>query len=105
MSLDEYITKFERGDFSFRELQKITNNYSISRIVRLYASYGEAKKIGFYNNDSLRWILSFLEKELKLAGFERAASLLKIDVNDSFASFWHQFEEQNGVVLPTKATK
>ncbi|MDJ0648035.1 MAG: hypothetical protein QNJ60_04955 [Xenococcaceae cyanobacterium MO_188.B19] len=105
MNLDEYITKFERGDFGFQELQKIAKNQSINRIVRLYGSYGEAKKIGFYDHDSLRWILFFLEKELKFAGFERAASLLKIDVNDSFASFWHQFEERNGVVLPTKATK
>ena len=100
MNLDEYIKMFERGAFSFQELQKIAKNQSISTIFRLYVSYGERKKIGFDEDDSLRWILSFLERELKLAGFEQAASLLKIDLNDSFSSFWIQFEDLNRVILP-----
>ena len=95
MNLDEYITKFEEGAFSFQELEKIAHNQSINTIFRLYGSYGEAKKTGFYDHDSLRWILSSLERALELAGFEQAASLLKIDTNDSFARFWAQFEELN----------
>ncbi len=105
MHLDEYIIKFERGDFSFQDLQKIAKNRSISVIFRLYSSYGESKKVGSYDRDSLRWILSYLERELKLAGFEKAASLLKIDINDSFSKFWTRFEELNEVILPKKATK
>ena len=103
MNLDEYITKFERGAFSYQELQKIAKNQSISTIFRLYGSYGEAKKIGFYDDDSLRWILSFLERELMLAGFERAASLLKIDINDSFSSFWTQYKKLNQSNLAEKS--
>ncbi len=95
MNLDEYITKFEGGAFSFQELEKIAQNQSINTIFRLYGSYGEAKKTGFYDNDSLRWILSSLERVLKLAGFAQAASLLKIDINDSFSRFWARFEELN----------
>ena len=104
MNLDEYITKFQEGVFNFQELQKITKHKSISTIFRLYGSYGVAKKVGFHDPDSLRWILSYLERTLKLAGFEQAASLLKIDINDSFSHFWTQFEELNGIILPKKAT-
>ena len=104
MNLDKYITKFERGAFGFPELNKIAKNKSISTIFRLYGSYGTAKKIGFHDDNSLRWILSSLERELKLAGFNQAALLLKIDVNESFASFWTRFEQLNGVILSTKAT-
>ena len=93
MNLDEYITKFERGFFSIQELEKIAKDQSISTIFRLYVSYGKANKTKFYERDSLRWILSSLERALKLAGFEQAASLLKIDINGSFSSFWTQFEE------------
>ena len=95
MNLDEYITKFEGGAFSFQELEKIAKNQSINTIFRLYGSYGEAKKTGFYDRDSLRWILSSLERALKLAGFAQAASLLKIDINDSFSRFWARFEDLN----------
>ncbi len=102
MNLNEYITKFEQGAFSFQELQKITKNQAISTIFRLYGSYGEAKKVGFYDDNSLRWILSCLERKLKLAGFEQAASLLLIDVNASFSSFWTQYEELKGIILPKK---
>ena len=100
MNLNEYITKFEKGDFNFQELQKIAKHRSINIIFRLYGSYGEAKKIGFYDDDSLRWILSSLERELRLAGFNRAASLLKIDINSSFTSFFAQFEDRCQVILP-----
>ena len=103
MNLDEYITKFEGGAFSFQELEQIAKNQSINNIFRLYGSYGEAKKTGFYDNDSLQWILSSLEKALKLAGFDRAASLLKIDINDSFSRFWARFEELNGSSLVEKS--
>ncbi len=103
MNLDEYITKFEGGAFSFQELEKIAQNQSISAIVRLYGSYGEAKKTGLYDNDSLRWILSSLERALKLAGFEPAASWLKIDINDSFSLFWARFEELNRENLVEKS--
>lgn len=102
MNLDEYITKFEQGAFSFQQLQEIAKNRSISTIFRLYGSYGEAKKIGFYDRDSLRWILSSLERELKLAGFEQAASLLIVDVNNSFSSFWNQYEQLKEVILPKR---
>lgn len=95
MNLDEYITKFEGGSFSLQELEKIADNRSINTIFRLYGSYGEANKTGFYDGDSLSWILSSLEKALKLAGFDRAASLLKIDINDSFSQFWTRFEQLN----------
>ena len=95
MNLDEYITKFEGGAFSFQELEKIAKNQSINTIFRLYGSYGEAKKTGFYGNDSLKWIRSSLDRELKLAGFDRAASLLKIDINGSFSHFWARFEQLN----------
>ena len=105
MNLDEYVTKFEAGAFSIQELQKIAKNNSISTIFRLYCSYGEASKTGFYDNDSLRWIFSSLDKALKLAGFERAASLLKIDINDSFSSFWARFEELNRDDLAEKSKK
>ncbi len=101
MNLNEYITKFERGDFSFQEIEKIAKNRSISVIFRLYGSYGEAKKIGYYDDDSQRWILSSLERELRLAGFNRAPSLLKIDINSSFANFFAQFEERCQVILPS----
>ncbi|MDJ0591679.1 MAG: hypothetical protein QNJ72_17065 [Pleurocapsa sp. MO_226.B13] len=104
MNLDEYIIKFEKGAFGFQELQKFAKNRSISTIFRLYASYGVAKKVRFYDRDSLKWILSYLEKMLKLSGLEEAASLLKIDINDSFSDFWTRFEELNGVILPKKAT-
>ena len=104
MNLNEYITKYEQGTFSFQELQKIAKNISISTILRLYGSYGEAKKIGFYDRNSLSWILSCLERELKLAGYEQAASLLKIDVNYSFSSFWTQCEELEEIVLPEETT-
>ena len=103
MNLDEYITKFERGAFSIQELHKIANNSSISTIFRLYGSYGEAKKIGFYDDDSLRWILSSLERELKLADFVQAESLLKIDINESFSSFWTQYEKLNQSNLNKKS--
>ena len=103
MNLDEYITNFERGAFSIEELEKIAQNQSISTIVRLYGSYGEAKKTGFYDNDSLRWILSSLERALKLAGFAPAASWLKIDINDSFSRFWARFEELNRENLVEKS--
>ena len=95
MNLDEYIIKSEEGAFSIEEIEKIANNPSISKIFRLYASYGEAQKPELYNHDSLQWILSYLERELKEAGFEKAASLLNIDVNNSFSCFWNQFQQLN----------
>lgn len=88
MKLDEYITKFEQGTFSLQEFNKITKNQSINRIFRLYGSYVEAKKIGFYDDDSLKWILFSLQRELELMGFKRAASLAEIDLNASFAAFF-----------------
>ncbi len=93
MNLDEYIKKNELGDFGIQEIKKIANNQSIGTIFRLYTSYGEASKIGIYDDDSLNWILFCLGEELRLAGFERAASLLKTNINESFSSFWAQFEE------------
>lgn len=105
MNLDEYITKFERGAFSFQELEKITDDRSINTIFRLYGSYGEANKTGFYDGDSLSWILSSLEEALKLAGFDRAASLLKIDINESFSQFWVRFEKLNRGSIVEKNNK
>ncbi len=95
MNLDEYINKFEKGAFSIQEIEKIVKNPSISKIFRLYASYGEARQPKLYNHDSLEWILSYLERELKEVGFKKAASLLKIDINDSFSCFWNQFQQLN----------
>ena len=105
MNLDEYITKLEKGAFSFQELQKIANSYLISTIFRLYGSYGEAKKTKFYDNDSLKWILDSLERALKLAGCEQAAFWLKIDINNSFSQFWIHFEEFNQDNLVKKSKK
>lgn len=95
MNLDEYITNFEKGNFSFQEIEKFAQNQSIDTIFRLYCSYGESKKIGFYDHDSLRWILSCLKRELEFAGFEQAANLLEIDANASFSCFFSRFETLN----------
>ena len=71
MNLDEYIKKNGLADFGIQEINKIANNQSIGTIFRLYTSYGEASKIGIYDDDdSLNWILFCLDKEWKLASFE-----------------------------------
>jgi hypothetical protein len=95
VNLDQYLKKFEEGDFGIQKIQKIANNQSISTIIRLYSSYGEAKKTGFYSDTSLNWILSSLQEALNLASFNQASSLLETDINASFSSFWQQLEERN----------
>ena len=63
MNLDEYIKKNGLADFGIQEINKITNNQLIGTIFRLYTSYGEASKIGIYDDDySLNWILFCLVK-------------------------------------------
>ncbi len=100
MNLDEYIKKNELGEFDIEQIEKFSQNQSIGTILRLYTSYGEASKIGIYNDDSLNWIVSQLEEDLSLAGFERAASLVKTNINESFALFWAQFKEFNNSISP-----
>ena len=100
MNLDEYINKNELGEFDIEKIEKFSQNQSIGTILRLYTSYGEASKIGIYNDDSLNWIVSRLEKALSLAGFERAASLVKTNINESFSLFWAQFKEFNNSNSP-----
>ncbi|HHP7231264.1 MAG TPA: hypothetical protein ACFCUY_10450 [Xenococcaceae cyanobacterium] len=90
MNLDEYLKKTETGDLDYSNLQVFTNKASLSPIFRLYSSYGEAKKIGFYHAESLDWILSSLQQALQSAGFTQASDLLKTDINASFASFWNK---------------
>jgi hypothetical protein len=83
MNLDEYLKKMELGDLDKQNLQAFIRNSSLSKILRLYASYGEAKKTDFYSDESLNWILSSLKKALRLAGFNQASNLLKTDLNAS----------------------
>jgi len=51
MNLYEYIKKNGLADFGIQEINKIANNQSISTIFRLDTSYGEASKIGIYDDD------------------------------------------------------
>ena len=88
MNVDEYITKVEAGKGKIKELKKIVSDDLNSRILRLYIAYGEAKKTGFYGQDSLSWILSSLGEALKMADLNEASSLLKKDINASFICFW-----------------
>ncbi len=55
MNLDEYIKKNELGEFDIEQIEKFSQNQSIGTILWLYTSYGEASKIGIYNDDSLNW--------------------------------------------------
>lgn len=95
MNLDEYIKKNELGEFDIEQIEKFSQNQSIGTILRLYTSYGERRKRGIYNHNSLNWIVSQLEQDLSLAGFERAASLVKTNINESFSLFWAQYKELN----------
>ena len=93
MNLDEYIQKMEAGDLDRDSIQKFSQQASLSRILRLYSSYVEAKKSYLCGEQSLSWILSSLKKALELAGFYQASDLLKTDINASFVSFWEEFEK------------
>ena len=88
MNLNQYIEKVEAGHGGLDEFKFKGSNDLNRRIFRLYISYGEAKKTGFYGQDSLNWILSSLGEALKRAGLTEAYSLLKKDINASFTCFW-----------------
>ncbi|MDJ0535832.1 MAG: hypothetical protein QNJ70_25650 [Xenococcaceae cyanobacterium MO_207.B15] len=95
MNLDEYITKMEVGELDRKTIEEFSKKASLSRIFRLYSSYGEAKKIHIYGDESLNWILSSLQKALKLSEFHQASDLLNTDINASFACFWQEVQQRN----------
>lgn len=88
MNLNQYIENLEAGHGGLEEFKVKGSNDLNRRIFRLYLSYGEAKKTGFYEQDSLNWILSTLGEALKREGLTKAYALLKKDINASFTCFW-----------------
>ena len=93
MNLNQYIEKLEAGQGGLEEFKLKGSNDLNRRIWRLYIAYGEAKKTGFYGQDSLSWILSSLGEALTKAGLTKAYALLKKDIDASFTCFWTSLDE------------